>query len=580
MDKYNQVKPLNLHQSNSGRGDDTPVLPGVTNSFTNNNNGPEDKGVWVHTGQSTASNSYTIGYTGFKGVDYGSTVLQQHYSFNPGIEAIPKPTRKGNFLSVSDTVRKPDYSLFFPAEDTNASKPPGLVSWIDRQYARALKEKFSEVKMQMFISQANKLIAKAYASGKEWQNDWFQQPPVPVFSRGGTTPPMQLLCEKKSTSSGGKRKGGSSDEASQRILFPESHNIMSKSLTSSSELSNSPVNTSQTKAHRGQRQTTLSEQEKKRLRLERFSSGPASKKARISDEEDYSNLNATSNHSYKFDRNKPVVGRCKTLEKQYLRLTSEPDPEKVRPLPVLGQAYQLIIHKYKKEHAKYAYVCDQFKSIRQDLKVQIIENDFTLKVYQTHARIALMNGDLGEYNQCQGSINELFESGNVQKKNFAEFISYRVLYNLLTEDHAAINEIRLQLYQEDASLYENSMIKLALDLATAQYQEDYHSFMKMYAKSEGPMRCLLDQFIKRERLRALKTMCCAYNQLKLTFLVSELHLQSEDETFQFLNDFELFNAVVLPEGDADTMYLNFKECRSIILNHYKKSMKVDIKGQK
>lgn len=64
-----------------------------------------------------------------------------------------------------------------------------------------------------------------------------------------------------------------------------------------------------------------------------------------------------------------VVGTCTVLEKPYLRLTSAPDPRSVRPLSVLEQTLSLLKSKWRSEH-NYAYICDQFKSLRQDLTVR------------------------------------------------------------------------------------------------------------------------------------------------------------------------------------------------------------------
>ena len=126
-----------------------------------------------------------------------------------------------------------------------------------------------------------------------------------------------------------------------------------------------------------------------------------------------------------------VVGTSSKLEKPYLRLTSAPDPKTVRPLPTLVQTLELLKKKWRTEN-NYSYICDQFKSMRQDLTVQRIKNEFTVKVYEIHARIALEMGDLGEYNQCQSQLRGLYAYGI--KGSAMEFLAYRILYLLHTKN--------------------------------------------------------------------------------------------------------------------------------------------------
>lgn len=64
-----------------------------------------------------------------------------------------------------------------------------------------------------------------------------------------------------------------------------------------------------------------------------------------------------------------LIGRSQKLEKPYLRLTSYPNPDEIRPLDVCKRALDHIKKKWRSE-GNYNWVCDQFKSLRQDLTVR------------------------------------------------------------------------------------------------------------------------------------------------------------------------------------------------------------------
>lgn len=72
--------------------------------------------------------------------------------------------------------------------------------------------------------------------------------------------------------------------------------------------------------------------------------------------------------------------------------------------------------------------------MRQDLTVQRIKNEFTVEVYEIHARIALEAKDLGEYNQCQSMLRQLYELG--LGGHPLEFLSYRIMYLLHTKNRS------------------------------------------------------------------------------------------------------------------------------------------------
>lgn len=199
----------------------------------------------------------------------------------------------------------------------------------------------------------------------------------------------------------------------------------------------------------------------------------------------------------------PVVGTCQTLEKNYFRLTSAPKAEEVRPLPVLEKMFSQLRQKWKTEH-KYSYACDQFKSLRQDLTVQHIKNEFTVRVYEAHARIALEIGDLGEYNQCQTQLRALYKMGISGKRD--EFTAYRILYIVYTCNRTDMNDVLADLTSAEKQM---ESVAHALQVRAALASGNYTKFFRLYQSTPYLGAYLLDKIAPRERLAALAAKCKA-----------------------------------------------------------------------
>ena len=193
----------------------------------------------------------------------------------------------------------------------------------------------------------------------------------------------------------------------------------------------------------------------------------------------------------------PVVGTCQNLEKNYFRLTAPPKPETVRPLAILHKTLAMLKAKWRQEN-NYAYTCDQFKSLRQDLTVQHIKNEFTVKVYETHARIALQKMDLGEYNQCQTQLRALYKQN--LGGNPAEFLAYRILYFIYTCNRPDMNDVLSELTQADR---EETAVKHALEVRSALASGNYHKFFRLFLDPPNMGAYMMDMFIERERVAAL-----------------------------------------------------------------------------
>ena len=202
-------------------------------------------------------------------------------------------------------------------------RPDSLKKWVGRAFARCKDSNWSEVEKAM-----KQTITDAFEQDEVWEIDWDTMPlSVPYISRTQkqlqSSPPVK---HKKQKQNANKKQS-----TNYHITPPE----------------------------------TAFELAQKAKRAQRFNhtnnNTPSSTTSSLPLED------AAFAVDVNFDKH-VIVGRSTALEKRYLRLTSAPDPESVRPLPVLRKTLDLLKQKWKAE-SNYAYICDQFKSLRQDLTV-------------------------------------------------------------------------------------------------------------------------------------------------------------------------------------------------------------------
>lgn len=240
-----------------------------------------------------------------------------------------------------------------------------------------------------------------------------------------------------------------------------------------------------------------------------------------------------------------IRGTSTRLEKSYLRLTSEPNPADVRPLPVLKQTLALLKKKWK-ENRNYAYALDQFKSVRQDLTVQRIKNEFTVEVYEIHARIALEAKDLGEYNQCQSMLRQLYELG--LGGHPLEFLSYRIMYLLHTRNRSDLGVLLGQLSPGQKA---DPGVAHALATARALATSNYSKFFELFLHAPNMSGYIMDHFVERERAQALAVMSKAYFTLPLAYLTHALAFENDEEADEFLASHKAAIYVTPPRDPAD-----------------------------
>lgn len=88
-----------------------------------------------------------------------------------------------------------------------------------------------------------------------------------------------------------------------------------------------------------------------------------------------------------------------------------PDPATIRPENVLKKSLAFLMSKWEEGTCEYGYIQEQFKSIRQDLLVQHIKNEFAVEVCENNARICLESHDILQFMQCSQTLEDLYKQG-------------------------------------------------------------------------------------------------------------------------------------------------------------------------
>ncbi|KAJ7739080.1 SAC3/GANP/Nin1/mts3/eIF-3 p25 family-domain-containing protein [Mycena maculata] len=225
-----------------------------------------------------------------------------------------------------------------------------------------------------------------------------------------------------------------------------------------------------------------------------------------------------------------IVGTSTEIFKDYLRLMTEPKPEQIRPYAILQQTLPELKKRFR-ERAPYNWICSQFKSLRQDLTVQRIKNEFMVQVYEIHGRIALECGDMVEYNQCQAMLKTLYELGIPGR--LEEITAYRILMLLRGRNRSELNIYVGQLTPKQKA---GPAVQHALGVQRALAMGNYHALFGLYSTSPNMGAYIMDYFVARERAKALMVMTKAYESIPLSFIHQELAFDSLQQAREFLAD--------------------------------------------
>jgi len=237
------------------------------------------------------------------------------------------------------------------------------------------------------------------------------------------------------------------------------------------------------------------------------------------------------------DREKvKVKGQSDVLEKKYVRSETNPEAQNVRSVDACKKAFAHLKNLWNKEH-NYDFIRDQFKSLRQDLKVQHVVDELTVQVYEANARICLEVRDFSEFNQCQTQLNVLYRQVPDCNQNKDEFLSYRLLYLLAIKN---FSELKLSLGRCIGS--ESELVRSCVNVCVALRSGNHVQFFNRFNQLSPLAKAILHDCKTDFRFLSLQKMIKGYGPSKVAVSMVKFSLGfSNDEN-------ELADAYLLDAG--------------------------------
>merc|ERR1719499_1855135 len=224
------------------------------------------------------------------------------------------------------------------------------------------------------------------------------------------------------------------------------------------------------------------------------------------------------------DREKVTVkGQSKALEKKYVRSEANPEASEVRSVETCKNAFAHLKARWNKEH-NYDFIRDQFKSLRQDLKVQHVVDKLTVDVYEANARICLEVRDFSEFNQCQTQLNVLYRSLPDCSQNAEEFLAYRLLYLLAIKN---FSELKLSLGRCIGC--ENPLVHACMQACVALRSGNHLAFFRQLGKLNSLAQAILQDCKLDLRFVALQKMIKGYGRSKVAVGMLQTALGFDNE---------------------------------------------------
>jgi hypothetical protein len=245
-----------------------------------------------------------------------------------------------------------------------------------------------------------------------------------------------------------------------------------------------------------------------------------------------------------------IVGTSTKLEKSYLRLTTFPKAQDIRPLLLLRKSLQHIKAKYILTE-DFEWANDQLKSVRQDMTVQGIRSDFCLEVYEIHGRILLEHGDLNEFNQCQSMIRSITQGRDIlveveddsepwshgklleqTEEHRDEFGAYQLLYSLVQNSWSNLSKALGETPDISGHGCQHAML-----VVKSVIHNDYHTFFRLYESAPHLSAYLMDFLVKRVRGEAYDRIVASYRPtMGIEYFREALLFPNLEDTREFLKN--------------------------------------------